>query len=141
MAKFFIAAALFTFVPANLAYAQVQYLPIVQCGRTAADAPAAHKKDCTTCDFVKMVKNVIDLMIYMVTPALATFLFIIAGFLMLLSGANPSYFTQAKRIFTETIWAVVVILCAWMIVNTFIQSFGPPSAAGNWFQFSCPTGM
>ena len=136
-----ITVIVFNLLSYNFAYAAIDYLPIVQCGRTAADAPAAQRNACTTCDFFKMVKNTIDFMLYWVTPALATFFFIYAGFLMLISGANPGFFSQAKNIFTNTIYAVIIILIAWLITNTFIQSFGPANVAGNWWQFSCPAGL
>jgi len=119
----------------------VEYLPIVQCGRISPDAPPAQGVPCTSCDFFKMVKNTIDLMLYMVTPAIATALFIYAGFMMLLSGANPSLYSGAKNIFTNTVYAVIIILTAWLITNTFIQTFGPANIADNWWNFQCPAGL
>lgn len=130
----------------NFAHA-VDYLPIVQCGHSLPvgfTGPLENNnyyKACTTCDFVKMVKNTIDFMIYLVTPALATFWFITAGFLMLLSGANPGLYGQAKKIFTNTVYAVIIVLCAWLITNTFIQAFGPANQSNSWFTFSCPAGL
>lgn len=111
-----------------------KYIPIVQCGTSTT-------ADCTTCDFVAMVKRIIDMIIYLLTPILATAFFIYAGFLMLLSGANPNLFGQAKKIFTQTVYGVVIVLLAWVITNTFIQTFGPPNAANSWFEFSCPAGL
>lgn len=108
--------------------------PIVQCGTSTT-------ADCTTCDFVAMVKRIIDMIIYLLTPVAATAFFIYAGFLMLLSGANPGLFGQAKKIFTQTIYGVVIVLLAWVITNTFIQTFGPPNSADSWFEFSCPAGL
>ena len=121
----------------------VEYLPIVQCGRAANDPGTAvdESKPCTTCDFVKMAKNAIDLILYMLTPILATFFFIWAGFLMLIAGANPGWYNQGKGIFTNTVWGVVIVLLAWVVANTFIQFFGPSNVATNWWQFACPAGL
>ncbi len=125
----------------------VSYLPIVQCGHTqSADFVGPienpdYYKPCTACGFFKMVKNTIDFMLYIITPVLATTFFIWAGFMILLSGANPGLYGKAKNIFTNTIYAVIIILCAWLITNTFIQAFGPANMAGNWWQYQCPAGL
>lgn len=113
----------------------VEYLPIVQCGNSINPTP------CTTCDLFKMVKNVIDLILYILTPVLATFFFIWAGFLMLIAGASPGWYNKGKGIFTNTVWGVVIVLLAWVVANTFIQFFGPNNIAGNWWQFACPAGL
>src|SRR3989338_8424930 len=130
-------------VPVHYSHA-VDYLPIVQCGRAEDNSSTPNvdeSKPCTSCDFFKMAKNMIDLVLYVLTPVLATFFFIWAGFLMLVAGANPGWFNQGKGIFTNTIWGVVIILLAWVIANTFIQFFAPANVAGNWWQFQCPAGL
>ena len=125
----------------------LDYLPIVQCGHSlpanfvGPQDNTNYYKPCTTCDFFAMIRHTIDFMLYLVTPALATFFFVWAGFLMLLSGANPSLFGQAKKIFTGTVYAVALILTAWLITNTFIQAFGPGNTTGSWWSFQCPAGL
>ncbi len=127
-------ALILNLISFNYAYA-VDYLPIVQCDNSYNPTP------CTTCDFFKMVKNVIDLGLYVMTPVLATLFFIWAGFQMLLSGANPGMYSGAKKIFTNTIYGVIIILTAWLVANTFIQLLGPSNIAGNWWEFQCPAGL
>lgn len=125
---------MFNLVLSNTAFAQ-SFLPIVQCGNSVNPAP------CTTCDFFKLVKNLIDFTLYVLTPILATVLFIWAGFQMLLAGANPGLYSNAKNIFKNTIYGVIVVLTAWLITNTFIQALGPANMTGNWWQFQCPAGL
>lgn len=127
-------ALLLNLVIFNSVYA-VDYLPIVQCGNSYNAAA------CTTCDFFKMVKNLVDLTLYVLTPVLATFFFIWAGFQMLLAGASPGLYSKARSLFTNTIYGVIIVLAAWLITNTFIQSFGPANIATNWWQFNCPAGL
>ena len=137
-----VAVVVFLLVPIQSSQA-VDYLPIVQCGR-AIDDPATSNdetKPCTTCDFFKMAKNTIDLILYALTPALATFFFIWAGFLMLIAGASPGWYGKGKGIFTNTIWGVVIVLLAWVVANTFIQFFYPANVASSWWQFQCPAGL
>ena len=119
----------------------VSYLPLVQCGRIDPSAPAKQQEPCTTCDAVKLIKNVVDLIIYVATPMIATTLFIWAGFQMLLGGANPGLYGKGKSILTNTIYGVAIVLLAWLITNTIIQTIGPDSVAKNWWQFECPAGL
>src|SRR3989344_7977479 len=111
------------------------YLPIVQCGNSVNPNP------CTTCDFFKMVKNMIDLGLYVITPVAATLFFIWAGFLMLISAGNPGSYASAKKIFSNAVIGVIIVLTAWLVANTFIQVLGPSNIQGNWWQWQCPAGL
>jgi len=135
------AIAIFSLLPFNFTHAD--YLPIVQCGLKSQDNPATPQIEgaCTTCDVFATAKRMIDFGIYVFTPAIATAFFIYAGFLMLLSGANPGLFNKAKTIFTGTIYGVIIVLTAWLITNTFIQTFGPANVSGSWWAFVCPAGL
>ena len=128
----FLVVILTAFLPIYSAHAG--FLPIVQCGTSTT-------KECNTCDLFAMVKRMIDFGIYVFTPAVATAFFIYAGFLMLLSGANPGLFGKAKGIFTNTIYGVAIVLTAWLITNTFIINFGPANAQKSWSEFTCPAGL
>ena len=106
------------------------YLPLVPCGRTG-QAP------CTRCDLFRLADNVIHFILEGLVPPVAAVLFITAGLMIVLAGANPAMYARGIAIFKNTFWGLVIIFASWMIVNTFIQSFGPDKAKGNWFRFTC----
>jgi len=114
----------------SIAFA-VPGLPIVQCGTSAT-------ADCTRCDLFKLLKNLIDFTVGVLMPAVAILLFVWAGFLILLGGANTNLVTQGRQIFSTTFFGILITLSAWMITNTLIQSVGAKyNNAQNWWQFTC----
>ena len=103
--------------------------PIVPCG-TSTTFP------CTRCDLFKLIKNVVDFITGGLMPPVAVLLFVWAGFLILMGGANPGLVTKGKEIFKNTSVGLIIMLSAWMITNTIIQSVGAKyNNAQNWWQF------
>ena len=114
----------------SIAFA-VPGLPIVQCGTSAT-------ADCTRCDLFKLLKNLIDFTVGVLMPAVAILLFVWAGFLILLGGANTNLVTQGRQIFSTTFFGILIMLSAWMITNTLIKSIGSNyDKANTWWQFEC----
>src|SRR3989344_8220080 len=71
-------------------------------------------------------------------PAVAILLFVWAGFLILLGGANTNLVAQGRQIFSTTFFGIIIMLAAWMITNTLIKSIGSNyDNADNWWQFTC----
>ncbi|MBI4158308.1 MAG: transglycosylase SLT domain-containing protein [Candidatus Yanofskybacteria bacterium] len=106
-------------------------LPIVTCGTSTA-------ADCTRCDLFKLLKNLIDFTVGVLMPAVAILLFVWAGFLILLGGANTNLVTQGRQIFSTTFFGIIIMLSAWMITNTLIKSIGSNyDKADTWWEFEC----
>lgn len=115
--------------------------PLVPCG-ISQDNPATpdinEAKTCGRCDLFKLLKNLIDFTVGGLMPTLAILLFVWAGFLILLGGANPSWYAQGRTIFTNTFFGIIILLSAWLITNTLILSVGAKyNNAANWWQFTC----
>lgn len=126
----------------------VDYLPLVPCGiskENAAQLKAEGKgianwdytKPCTRCHAFKLTENMIDFTLKGLVPPVAAVLFIAGGLMILLSGARPEWIGHGKKIFWNTFIGLVIILASWLIVNTFIQSFGPDQVKGSWFKYVC----
>lgn len=118
----------------------VDYLPLVPCGRSDQDNPNTPVIEgaCTRCDSFKLAHNVISFILYGLVPPVAAVLFIAGGLMILLAGAYPAWIATGKKIFWNTFIGLLIILASWLIVNTFIQSFGPDQVKGSWFKFTCP---
>lgn len=115
--------------------------PLVPCG-LSQDRPETpsidESKPCGRCDLFKLFKNILDFVTYGLMPPLAILLFVAAGFLILLGGANPGLYSQGKEIFKTTFYGIAIMLAAWMITNTLILSVGANyNNAKNWWQFTC----
>lgn len=114
--------------------------PLVPCG-LSQDNPATtivESKPCGRCDLFQLLKNLIDFVSYGLMPPLAVLFFVWAGFLILLSGANPGLYAQGQTIFKNTFYGIIILLLAWMITNTLILSIGASyNNASNWWEFTC----
>ena len=115
--------------------------PLVPCG-LSQDRPETpninESKTCGRCDLFQLLKNLVDFVIGGLMPPLAVLLFVWAGFLILLRGANPGLYAQGQTIFKNTFYGIIILLSAWMITNTLILSVGAKyNNAGNWWQFTC----
>ena len=128
-----------------LAVSAAEFLPLVPCGLKEQPAGGIpnwnYVRPCTRCDAFKLTENVIDFILKGVVPPVAAVLFIAAGLMIVLAGANQKLFEKGKAIFKNTFIGLLIILASWVIVNTFIQSFGPDQVKGSWFKFTCKDGV
>lgn len=126
----------------------VNYLPLVPCGiseerereikaKGEGDPNWDYSRPCTTCDFFRLIRNVMDLILLALAPAVGILFFVIAGFLILFGGEKPELIERGKKIFWNTFIALVIIFGAWMAVNTIIKSFGPDQIKESWWKFEC----
>lgn len=131
-----------------LVVSAVDWLPLVPCGISEKNEAAFkakgqgradwdYSRPCTRCDTFRLVENSINFVLLGVVPPVAAVLFIAAGLLILLAGANPGLYAKGIAIFKNTFIGLLIILASWLIVNTFIQSFGPNQVKGSWFSFTC----
>jgi len=112
--------------------------PIVQCGTKFPETGA-----CTLCDLLKLIKNIADFVIYQLTPIVATILILFAGVFIMINVRLPG--TEGKigasagiGMIKSTVMGVILVLCAWLVANTFIQIFASGTdTAKSWFKLEC----
>ncbi len=78
------------------------------------------------CDFgalMRLVNNVIQFVLIAVVP-LAAIIFAYAGFVLLTSGGSDEKKGQAKKIFSNVAIGLVIVLAAWLIIETVIHALG-----------------
>lgn len=125
-----IAAAMALLVAAQPALAQ----PLVPCG----DDPA---KPCQFCHIFVLVWNIVDFLMWQVAPPLAVLLFVVAGVLLLMSGANPGLRNQGKSMILGAIIGFAIALLAWLVINTIIIALTGSASFGGfapWGWFDPP---
>src|SRR3989338_2880153 len=105
--------------------------PLVPCGREGTPP-------CTTCDILVLGKNVSDFILFYLVPALATLFFIYAGFKILLGGGIPLHVHAGQNVFRTTVYGLMIIFLAWLIVNTVLRTVaGDSNVAENWWKLEC----
>ena len=128
--------------------------PIVPCGYGTIDSLTGLRAcpfgtdpqycvECDQCQLWHLLKHLIDFILIAAAPILATVFFIVAGVYMMLGGANPGMLSTGKSIFKNTFIGLLIVMLAWLITNTLIQSLVDPSFYGTgpgtqWYEFYCP---
>lgn len=79
---------------------------------------------CGTCELVRMGKNILNWLIGML---LVIFSIIVAysGFKLVISGGNTSARSEAKSMITSAFVGLVIVLAAWLIVDTLMRALLP----------------
>lgn len=105
---------------------------LVTCGTTTNPTP------CGVCDILVLGSNIINFVIFTMVPAIAVLLYLIAGFLILLGGANPGFVSTGKSIFKTTTGGVIIVFTSWMITNTVLKSLaGNGLFTADWNKVTC----
>lgn len=113
---------------------------LVPCGRSQDDrsTPEDETRKCGTCDILILGSRVINFILFTVTPAIAVLLFLIAGFMILLGGANPGLVGSGKNIFKTTVYGLLLVFGAWMVTNTILKSIaGNSPFTEDWNKVVC----
>lgn len=107
--------------------------------------------NCTKCELLHLVDNLIDFIMIALAPIVATLFFIISGTFIMLGGANPGMLARGKRMFTDTLIGLIIIMLAWLITNTLMTTLvegfldlklkdGVPYIVSvDWWQLTCST--
>jgi len=75
--------------------------------------------DCNWVSLVSLAQNVLSFIVSLAVVA-AAIMFAYAGWLFFSSGANASNLEQGKKIFTSVVVGLIIILVAWLVVDTLL---------------------
>ena len=109
---------------------------------SAGLVPEACSTDVTKCDFcsfIEMTSNVINLL-FQILVIVAVIMVVVTGFRLVTSGGNVSAMEKSKESLTNVIIGFVIVLSAWMIVDTVIKTLvadGQPFGVWNKFDGDC----
>lgn len=88
--------------------------------------------DCNICSFVAMINGLINWLFSFLVLA-AVLALVIAGFRLVVSAGNEAAWTKAKEMVTNITIGFVIVLSAWLIVDTMMKAFiAPDSGFGMW---------
>jgi hypothetical protein len=98
--------------------------------------------ECSGCDIAVIANSFISWLIGAVMVLFAV-LMVIAGFGLVTSGGNPDALNTAKSKFTNAIIGLIIVLSAWLIVDTLMKALVGDSGqvSGNlaWSEIQCMT--
>lgn len=90
---------------------------------------------CGLCQFFELASNIINFVVFCLTPPVAGLMIVISG-LILIFGGSESARTYGKKMLTTTVVAIVIIYASWLLINTIIQLIGGANG-GSWYQYQC----
>jgi hypothetical protein len=64
-------------------------------------------------------------------------MFALGGFTLLMSGGNSGKVSEGKEMMTNAIIGLLIVLSAWLIVNTIFKTVVGGSISGNWYEIKC----
>lgn len=113
----------------------IAHAAIVKCGGINADGSS--QPACGKAEFYELLSDVFKYLIFI--SGLAVVLSIaIGGFFMLISGGSEEKVSHGKKIIKSAIIGLIIVLTAWLMVNTIITTF--TNCHGRWYvfeEFSC----
>jgi len=93
--------------------------------------------NCNLCHLVDLAQNLINIGIF-ITITLAAMTFAYAGYLYLSAGGDVTKATRARQIFTKVAVGLVIILGAWIAVDTLMKTVvREDSKLGPWNSIGC----
>lgn len=94
------------------------------------DADCVNKGNCTPCDFLLMGIR-ITRWILGISGAIALILFVIAGFLLLVSAGNKTMIDRAKAIIKGTVIGLILLFASWQLINLLLNIFMTKTPPGS----------
>lgn len=92
--------------------------------------------DCQACHFVKLGQNVLEWLIGIMASIIAL-VFAIGGMKMVMSGGSSENVSEAKSMMTNSVVGFVILLSAWLIIDTSLKLFMDESKLGVWNEVAC----
>lgn len=122
---------------------------LIPCGASgnSANTTPEEMAPCSLCHLFVLAQNILKFLMWTAAPALAALGFAIGGFKMLISGPNPGLRQDGLNIIKNTVYGLLIVFGAWIIINQLLLAFAGGTTAGTgkvsflsnpWNQISCP---
>jgi hypothetical protein len=114
---------------------------LVPCGKNCDDpcTKSCECCPCTLCHLFVLFKKIVDFLTLNIIFPLAVLMIVVGGVMFLTVGGDPGRIGSAKKILTATVIGLVIILAAWLIVDTVITFLTPANSPfQSWETIDCP---
>lgn len=95
--------------------------------------------NCQACDISKLAQRIINWLIGFSIP-LAAAMFAYAGVMLFTSQGNPNARKLALEVFKNVGIGFVIVLCAWLGIQTILKAVLKPTYYKNWNKIECTNG-
>jgi len=115
------------------------FLPLVTGAAGLVPCGGPNENACGACDLLVLVQNVLEFALKMAFLVIIGFI-VYGGFRWIFSLGKEENLKAGQQIITNAIIGLVIILSAWIIVNTVfwtIKQMGGKDYTGNWFHIEC----
>lgn len=92
--------------------------------------------DCNFCTFLQMFNIILDWVMGLLV-LIAVLLIVVTGVKLVVSAGNPSAMQSAKSTLSNVIIGFVIILAAWLIVDTMLIALTGGQGFGVWSDIEC----
>jgi len=93
--------------------------PLVSC--TGNYTTPGSMTPCTSlCDLIDTFINIVYFGMSIAIFIIAPIMVVVGGIMIMFAGANPGMLESGKKAITAAIVGLIIVLCAYLIVNTFI---------------------
>lgn len=93
---------------------------LVTCGQDSPILPNG-KQACGFPEFMQLIANIIDFLIFVVAPLVFLCVVLMAGVTMLFSGGNTEARSKAIHMFTKALTGLVIAMVAWIAVKFILE--------------------
>lgn len=108
---------------------------LAQSGLVPCDGP-----DCNACYLVDTANTLVNFLIQMLS-VIGVIVLVVAGFRLVTSGGDAGAAQKAKEMFTNVIIGFVLVLAAWLIVDTILVVLTKSSGLEFWTNIECSEGV
>lgn len=108
-----------------VSYAAIPKLtgPFLTC--SGAPSEGSELPRCTSvCDILSTGKNILDFAVSLLLFVIAPLMFVYGGIVILVSGGNPGLRSKGTGVVKANIIAILMVMAAFLILNTFIKFVG-----------------
>jgi hypothetical protein len=98
--------------------------------------------DCTACSVMQLGQNILTWFIRVMALVIAV-VFAVGGFKMVMAGGDTGKVSEARGMMTNAVIGFVILLAAWLIVDTVMKTFINPNVMGEgktygpWYKIQC----
>lgn len=128
--SFIVVISIFLFLTAPLYAADFQIVPEACTGENATDL-----EQCGLCQVLETGKNIFQYGLYL-AATIAVFFLVIAGFRYVTAGSQEEI-SSAKEAMQKTIYGLLIIIVAWVLVNSIMYALGYGGEGATWYNFKC----
>jgi len=114
---------------------------LVPCGRHIDDPNTAINETapCSLCHIFVLIKRIIDFATGVVAFPILVLMIIVGGITWITAGGSEARISRGKEIIRTAVIAIIILLVAWLIIDTVITFLTPASAPWqNWSTINCP---